>query len=408
MLVGCSSGGGGVADALGEGGGSGEAGASAEVETSTLLWETDAGTATSLPSTFWTPDGGPSVFVSIDGVAGLDPETGERTWELAPPSGAGRVCEVSQDLNEDGVGAVVFERGGECGALVAVDARGGEALWEVDLAETEGLGDSPEGDGWRPPPLVVAEGLVSVVSDKSSVERFAIETGDPLPAPETPWDDDPHCRNYLTWVHSRSYTVAVPDCAGVERMIAFDTESGEELWTNRRPFPQGAWLVGQLLPADDVVLQGEDKLYLFDSSGVLRARIGNSVRGVVTGSTLVSEDYAGGIAGYDLRSGEQLWAGGLGYYTGPLYGSDTGAAGQPFAYTSGQPVVHGIAVQPDAASGGDTSDHVYTWLDPETGETVREVADPRDEPWVTLGQWGDDVQLAFTERGRLEAFQLSE
>ncbi|MFB6441487.1 PQQ-binding-like beta-propeller repeat protein [Streptomyces sp. NPDC056411] len=74
------------------------------------------------------------IYGDSQGVRAFNRETGKKEWTVKPPKGAGEVCGMSSTTSDDGVGAVVFDAGGDdCAFLSAVDSDTGRTLWSKNL-----------------------------------------------------------------------------------------------------------------------------------------------------------------------------------------------------------------------------------------------------------------------------------
>ncbi|MFE1175035.1 PQQ-binding-like beta-propeller repeat protein [Streptomyces sp. NPDC058773] len=79
-----------------------------------------------------------------EGVRAYNRKTGKKQWKVKTPKGAGELCAMSKEPSEDGVGAVVFDAGGDdCSFLSVVDTDTGRTLWSKNL-KGESTEDSPQ------------------------------------------------------------------------------------------------------------------------------------------------------------------------------------------------------------------------------------------------------------------------
>ncbi|NUS88566.1 MAG: PQQ-binding-like beta-propeller repeat protein [Streptomyces sp.] len=102
-------------------------------------WQTELpqshvrGNLSGLPA-LWTTERGP-VYADDNGVRAFDPETGKKLWTVKTPKGASEVCAVAPQPNSDGVGAAVYDAGGnDCAFLVVFDTETGKTLWSKNLS----------------------------------------------------------------------------------------------------------------------------------------------------------------------------------------------------------------------------------------------------------------------------------
>ncbi|WP_411143511.1 PQQ-binding-like beta-propeller repeat protein [Streptomyces sp. x-80] len=83
--------------------------------------------------TMWA-DNNDVIYGDDQGVRAFDRKSGKKKWTVETPKGAGEVCAMSEAPSDDGVGAVVFDAGGnDCSFLSAVDTDTGHTLWSKNL-----------------------------------------------------------------------------------------------------------------------------------------------------------------------------------------------------------------------------------------------------------------------------------
>ncbi|GAA3863082.1 hypothetical protein FH715_24880 [Streptomyces sedi] len=365
------------------------------------LWETEMdGDVTVSGLSAWSPDDGPLVFVSDEELVGIDPETGAEEWSLQAPGG--EFCERSFEVNDDGVGAVMYRSGSECLTLAAVDAYSGEMLWESELEGSySGEGLDP---GGRHELVIMGEGVVSVAFTSRTV-RVDVGSGEQLPALETPWG--PECYE-VYWRHADVHTLAFGDCSeGEPEIAAFDTGSGERLWVEASDLAHNPVHSGTVLPGPDLAVADDGMVYLFDGTGEATNQIPYAPTGlfgpVVSDSTLVFQN-AQGISAFDLRSGESLWGEAVDPVSRTHLLSEDGPARPGPTFHRGAP----LRSQADIVDGG-FARHL-TWWDPRTGEITREesyVGDSPDWDGGTVVHDGAFYQRSLRHE-RLVAYQLSD
>ncbi|WP_051877574.1 PQQ-binding-like beta-propeller repeat protein [Streptomyces natalensis] len=79
------------------------------------------------------------------GVRAYNLKSGKKEWTVKTPEGAGEVCAMSKEPSDDGVGAVIFDAGGnDCAYLSVIDTDTGHTLWSKDLKDSWHEEDSPE------------------------------------------------------------------------------------------------------------------------------------------------------------------------------------------------------------------------------------------------------------------------
>ncbi|MFJ9466646.1 outer membrane protein assembly factor BamB family protein [Streptomyces caniferus] len=84
------------------------------------------------------------IYGDGEGVRAYNRKTGKKKWTVKTPKGAGEVCAMSAEPSDDGVGAVVFDAGGDdCSYLAAVDTDTGRTLWSKNLQDGSGAEHQP-------------------------------------------------------------------------------------------------------------------------------------------------------------------------------------------------------------------------------------------------------------------------
>ncbi|MEU8683740.1 PQQ-binding-like beta-propeller repeat protein [Streptomyces sp. NPDC048611] len=85
------------------------------------------------------------VFGDERGVRAYHRKSGKEAWKVKTPKGAGEVCALSKTASDDGVGAVVFDAGGDdCSYLSVVDTDTGRTLWSKNLSSDGAEEDKPQ------------------------------------------------------------------------------------------------------------------------------------------------------------------------------------------------------------------------------------------------------------------------
>jgi outer membrane protein assembly factor BamB len=290
----------------------------------TQLWESPSTPAVNASggspiATLWATE---SVVVEISngGLRGLDPASGKASWEMPPPSGAGELCAFSPSLNEQGIGAVLFntaEGEDSCGLLAVVDANAGgaEPLWTQDVTPEDGLVSYAA--------VSVAGDAVTATLGGTSLDRFSV-TGEELPAPEVPGGAG--CQEGTEWIVGGERLLAVTQCdifEEVYQLTEFDAASGEQTWTLPEA-PAGFDGATAVVPGDLLSVQTEGgELLTFDDTGAITSELTENLDGteidvdffgpgysVVHGSTLLAVGALGSSEeriGVDLATGSKLW-----------------------------------------------------------------------------------------------------
>ncbi|MFE0377537.1 PQQ-binding-like beta-propeller repeat protein [Streptomyces inhibens] len=95
------------------------------------------------------------IYGDGEGVRAYNRKTGKKKWTVKTPKGAGEVCAMSKEPSSDGVGAVVFDAGGDdCSYLSVIDTDTGRTLWSKNLQDGE--------DAEHRPRVVVNSKVVAV------------------------------------------------------------------------------------------------------------------------------------------------------------------------------------------------------------------------------------------------------
>ncbi|MFI1850059.1 PQQ-binding-like beta-propeller repeat protein [Streptomyces sp. NPDC020480] len=312
---------GGIAVALFEHDGSGDPAAKKSSRPAHALrqkWETrlpDAhvrGTLSGLPA-LWTTSRGP-VYADDNGVRAFDPETGRTLWTVRTPKGASEVCAIAPRPNSDGVGAAVYDAGGDdCAYLVVFDTDTGRTLWSKNLAR-----DSKS----FTPHVEVGEDVV--VAGIGPVSAYAISGG------EKKWtltSRGRDCGTDIAW--SAGYLAASSSCSDVtpeNQLSILDLRDGDaDSWK----FPNEKRDVELVVGNDPLTLMlaeeedGNDtKRYLqtytkdgkpdktFPMTGKRKnLQFDPTATAVGDDSVLLSSyDNTSGLGATDLRTGTVLWS----------------------------------------------------------------------------------------------------
>lgn len=153
------------------------------------LPSSDQRSSLSISPTIWSqPYVRNPVYADSNGVRGFDRETGKMLWTVKTPRGASEICAVSSGPSGDGVGAAVFDAGGNnCAYLVVFDTDTGQTLWSKNLAGNDGT-EAPRlwtrklsgVDGTPPPqvdPQVVVNSQAVVTDIGDRLSAYAITGG---------------------------------------------------------------------------------------------------------------------------------------------------------------------------------------------------------------------------------------
>jgi outer membrane protein assembly factor BamB len=286
------------------------------------------------------PSASTLTHVTQGGVRGYDIATGKEKWVARPPKGAGTPCAGSAEVNDSGVGAVMYRhaaaaaadadadtdaangRSGNCSVVAAIDTRTGDVLWSKDLTDPEEPASASAVE------VTVGAKTVAVnLRAGRAVHRYSAADGDELSAlkpPEKVACEDPRM------VHSAVSVVSLADCDDPDnagRMTVYDTDTGRVRWST--PVKSHRDLFAGEVVADrplTLYAAASSTLRTYSSRGELRHSIpmkGADAQGstislqdghLVGGSVLVTRVVAEGegldgdsYAGYDLNTGARLW-----------------------------------------------------------------------------------------------------
>ncbi|MFI0716921.1 PQQ-binding-like beta-propeller repeat protein [Streptomyces inhibens] len=112
------------------------------------------------------------IFGDGEGVRAYNRKTGKKKWTAKTPKGAGEVCAMSKEASDEGVGAVVFDAGGDdCSYLSVIDTDTGRTLWSKNLKAEGAREDRPQ--------VVVNSKVVAVMIGRTYT-GFTITRGAPV------------------------------------------------------------------------------------------------------------------------------------------------------------------------------------------------------------------------------------
>jgi hypothetical protein len=373
----------------------------------------------------WLADG-VVVLVTRAGAWGFDPESGDQLWRLEHPDGGNLApCAASDDVNDQGIGAVIFEpeEGGGCTGVAAVDTGSGEVTWseEVPVPQVNPLDFA---DGVR---VAVGERVITVNPNTwtSTPRRFAVADGEELPGFEVPFDLDRCEGEESAWHATAEHAVLGITCArpGDEpqgRLALFDTETGERLWTRSEEpwFAELPWILAD----EPLALMSLDRVNLYEADGDPRVEIpldyvdpnaGLSTDEVAASyqmadwylvdSVLITLSTNGDgqdrVRGIDVRTGQQLWQREL--------PEDRALAG--LWHLLGDADEERMVFYAAETGNGDSHHHV-AWLDRADGDLTVEGLLPYDSNAEALSfppaaAW-DDQTLYVTEEESTEGVRL--
>ncbi|MFD8385913.1 PQQ-binding-like beta-propeller repeat protein [Streptomyces sp. NPDC059679] len=279
-------------------------------------WQTELpkshilGNLSGLPA-LWTTERGP-VYADDNGVRAFDPETGKKLWTVKTPKGASEVCAIAPQPNSDGVGAAVYDAGGnDCAFLVVFDTETGKTLWSKNLSS-----------GYKTVAPHVEVSDDTVVASIGVVSAYSISGGDKKWTVHSRGHD---CGNDIVWssghlVYSSSCSDAKPE----NQLSILDLRYGDS-WK----FPNEKRDVEQVLGDDPLTLvlseqEGNDdpkrtlQTYTKDGKPDKTFPLTGALKDLQFGATTTVDrdssvllsyyDTTSGMAATDLKTGKVLWS----------------------------------------------------------------------------------------------------
>uniref|UniRef100_UPI001B803CF5 outer membrane protein assembly factor BamB family protein n=1 Tax=Streptomyces milbemycinicus TaxID=476552 RepID=UPI001B803CF5 len=268
------------------------------------------GNLSGLPA-LWTTDRGP-VYADDNGVRAFDPETGKKLWTVKTPKGASEVCAIAPQPNSDGVGAAVYDAGGnDCAFLVVFDTETGKTLWSKNLSS-----------GYKTvaPHVEVSED--TVVTGIGGVAAYSIShKGTKV---WTLYSRGRDCGNDIDW--SSGYLAASSSCSDAkpENQLSIHDLRYGDVWK----FPNEKRDVEQVLGDDPLTLvlaeqEGNDdpkrtlQTYTKDGKPDKAFPLTGALKDLQFGATTTDRDSSvllsyydttSGMAATDLKTGKVLWS----------------------------------------------------------------------------------------------------
>jgi hypothetical protein len=197
---------------------------------------------------------------------------------LEQPEGGHLVpCATSEDMNGQGVGAVLYRPEGllNCTVLAAVDTGRGEVMWSEDLTRSD-----TDAGYVEDAPVTVGERAITVDLEEWGLptpRRFAVADGEDLPElPEQPGGEGCVPASSAHWDISGERAIMRIGCevAGeIEgRLTVYDTETGEELWTRSVEY-QRSVRDSSVVTGEPLILRTPDRFQVYDDDGDVRSEI---------------------------------------------------------------------------------------------------------------------------------------
>lgn len=252
---------------------------------------------------------------------GYSADDGKRLWKVAPPPGTDGICAVSTNVNDNGIGAVLFQRGKRCDLLAPVDVRVGTLQWRRPLkVDPNDRLDRTDQRG-----LSVSDKTVALDLFCGELRRYDIKRGKEL---SSPLKRDRRCAHEVE--HDGSVIAAlndpedadtpddrgtgwIPPQDGKAAFQLYDASSGKQLWS--RPVGRMGAEMQKLITTQPLTLQTKERGHInvrtYDDKGKPKADIGKTgdlnVETVGEGLLIGSYPNQSRLHAFDLNSGKQLW-----------------------------------------------------------------------------------------------------
>ena len=261
------------------------------------------------------------VIKERDELLGYSADDGKRLWKVAPPPGSDGICALSTDVNDKGVGAVLFRRGNLCDLLAPLDVRVGTLQWQRPLKVDPK--EQPERADHRG--LSVSDKAVTLDLVCGDLRRYDIKRGKEL---SSPLKRDRRCAHEVE--HDGSVIAAlndpvdadtpedrgtgfIPPQDGKAAFQLYDANSGKQLWN--RPVERLGSDMQKLITTRPLTLQTEERgrvnVRSYDDKGKPKAVIGKTgdldVEAVGDGLLIGSYANKSKLHAFDLNSGKELW-----------------------------------------------------------------------------------------------------
>lgn len=254
------------------------------------------------------------VFGDAQGVRAYNRKTGKKQWTAKTPKGAGEVCAMSKEPSEDGVGAVVFDAGGDdCSFLSVIDTDTGRTLWSKNLKGGSSTEDSPQ---------MVVNSKVVAVAIGQTYAGFTITGGAKV------WELTARGHGCTTTVGlSPQYRAVGSDCSDAKPKKQLALQDLEYSGIHSTVTGDGR-AVGQILSDRPLTIRMSEEANVIDAEGTLSTyteegkpdktfQLSGELKdlSLKPRDTFVDEDEqvlvsgygSGGIAAVDLKTGELLW-----------------------------------------------------------------------------------------------------
>ncbi|MFH8567861.1 PQQ-binding-like beta-propeller repeat protein [Streptomyces sp. NPDC017993] len=255
------------------------------------------------------------IFGDPQGVRAYNRASGKKKWTVKTPKGAGEVCGMSKEASDEGVGAVIFDAGGDdCSYLSVVDTDSGRTLWSKNFSA---------GDEAETSPQVVVNSKVVAVAMGRGYAGFTIAGGAKV------WELTARGHDCTTTVAlSPQYRAVGSDCYDAKPKTQLDLQH-LEYSTIHSKVPGESRAAGDILSdrpltmrmsSDANVIDSDSSLSTFTDDGDLDKTF--KLEGELKDlrleprSTYVDEEEevlvssygtSDGLAALDLKTGKLLW-----------------------------------------------------------------------------------------------------
>jgi outer membrane protein assembly factor BamB len=245
-------------------------------------------------------------------VRAFDPETGKTLWTVKTPKGASELCAIAPRPNSDGVGAAVYDAGGnDCAFLVVFDTETGRTLWSKNLSS-----------GYKTVAPRVEVGGGAVVAGIGGVSAYSISGG---AKKWTVYSRGHGCGDDIVWSSGYlAYSSSCSDAKPENQLSILDVRYGDT-WK----FPNEKRDVEMVVGDDPLTLvlvdqEGNDdaerylQTYTEDGKPDKSFRLTGKLANVQFGNTAIvdrdesvllsNDDDTAGLGATDLKTGKVLWS----------------------------------------------------------------------------------------------------
>lgn len=229
-------------------------------------------------------------------------EDGAEQWTTQMPDSL-TICATSPEVNDDGLAGLLLgvKGGGDYGDLcetaAAIDTSTGEVKWTEQFDNPADSSQFTDG---------VSVGDDALVAVSCVTARFSLDDGaelEPLFEMDEEYVDDRDCSNHQAVTAGGTVITKAPGKGdeGVD-LVAYDGDTGEELWRRRADRSDQPYQIVNLEPLVlDILEEGVSAIRKVDDEGELGAELGRQYEG-----------YSGGRLGIAKVLDDMLVVGGIG------------------------------------------------------------------------------------------------